>query len=126
MTSAATPPEIPPTTPEVSAIPSNPASNPVSETKPELKSEPTPELDRFNDDLGDLPESILESETVETTVAERPAEPSAPAEPPPPPDPNTQVRIKTDKGAVWMLLPPDLKKEGSTISYAWRDRKSVV
>ena len=41
--------------------------------------------------------------------------------PPTPPNPNTQVRIKTDKGAVWMLLPPDLKKEGSTISYAWSE-----
>ena len=116
MTSAATPPEVPPTTPEVSAIPSNPASNPASELKPE----PKPELDRFNDDLGDLPESILESETVETTLAEPiPAETPAPVAAPP--DPNTQVRIKTDKGAVWMLLPPDLKKEGSTISYAWSE-----
>ena len=109
MTSAATPPEIPPTPLDVSAIFLPPDSNP--------KPEPKPELDRFNDDLGDLPESILESETVETIPAETPAPDTTPT----PPDPNTQVRIKTDKGAVWMLLPPDLKKEGSTISYAWSE-----
>lgn len=97
MTSTAIPPETLPTTPEVSAIVSNPAP------------------DLFNDDLGDLPESILESETVETVeTAETPVPTKAP-------NPNTQVRIKTDNGAVWMLLPPDLKKEGSTISYAWSE-----
>ncbi|MBC7517123.1 MAG: septum site-determining protein MinC, partial [Alkalinema sp. FL-bin-369] len=97
MTSTAIPPETLPTTPEVSVIVSNPAP------------------DLFNDDLGDLPESILESETVETVeTAETPAPTKAP-------NPNTQVRIKTDNGAVWMLLPPDLKKEGSTISYAWSE-----
>ena len=94
MTSTAIPPETLPTTPEVSAIVSNPAP------------------DLFNDDLGDIPESILESETVET--AETPVPTKAP-------NPNTQVRIKTDNGAVWILLPPDLKKEGSTISYAWSE-----
>ncbi len=122
MTSAAIPPEVPPsttevppTTPETSAIEvSNPAPNP--------KPDPKPEPDRFNDDLGELPESILESETVEIALAE-PAE-APTAETPAPtkaPDPNAQVRIKTDKGVVWMLLPPDLKKEGSTISYAWSE-----
>ena len=99
MTSAPIPPaispETPPSTPEVSAI------------APPLPTPPDP----FNDDLGELPESILESETLEP----------APAETPTPPNPNTQVRIKTDNGAVWILLPPDLKKEGSTISYAWSE-----
>ena len=107
MISAAIPPEVSPSTPEVSAIASN----------------PEPEPDLFNDDLGDLPESILESETVETAPTEPSSELSA-IEPPaktPPPNPNAQVRIKIDKGAVWMLLPPDLKKEGSTISYAWSE-----
>ena len=116
MTSAAIPPETPSSTPEVSAIE---ASSPAPNPKPEPKSEPEPkpEPDHFNDDLGDLPESILESETIET--AESPtAKPPAPTKAP---DPNAQVRIKTDNGVVWMLLPPDLKKEGSTISYAWSE-----
>jgi septum site-determining protein MinC len=39
----------------------------------------------------------------------------------PPPDPNRQVRIKTEKGKVWIILPSELKKEGSTISYAWSE-----
>lgn len=112
MTSAAIPPEVPPTnpptTPDVSAI------VPETPSKPEPKSESKPEPDRFSDDLGELPESILESETVETAEI-------APVKTPLPPNPSTQVRIKTDKGAVWMLLPPDLKKEGSTISYAWSE-----
>ena len=103
MTSAAIPPatspEIPPSTPEVSAI--APTPEPAHPSTP----------DRFNDDLGDLPEPILESETA----------PTDPAETPTPPNPNTQVRIKTDNGVVWILLPPDLKKEGSTISYAWNE-----
>ena len=113
MTSTAIPPETLPTTPEVSAIVSNPAPKlePEPSPKPSPASNPAPDL--FNDDLGDLPESILESETVETVPAE--------TQSPKAPNPNTQVRIKTDNGAVWMLLPPDLKKEGSTISYAWSE-----
>ena len=39
----------------------------------------------------------------------------------PPIDPNLQVRIKTEKGSLWISLPGELKKEGSTISYAWRE-----
>jgi septum site-determining protein MinC len=36
-------------------------------------------------------------------------------------DPNLQVRIKTEKGKLWISLPGELKKEGSTISYAWSE-----
>ena len=39
----------------------------------------------------------------------------------PPIDPNLQVRIKTEKGNLWISLPGELKKEGSTISYAWSE-----
>ncbi len=39
----------------------------------------------------------------------------------PPIDPNLQVRIKTEKGSLWISLPGELKKEGSIISYAWKE-----
>ena len=39
----------------------------------------------------------------------------------PPINPNLQVRIKTEKGNLWISLPGELKKEGSTISYAWSE-----
>ena len=39
----------------------------------------------------------------------------------PPIDPNLQVRIKTEKDNLWISLPGELKKEGSTISYAWSE-----
>ncbi len=38
-----------------------------------------------------------------------------------PQDPNLQVRLKTEKGNVWIILPAEVKKEGSTVSYAWSE-----
>ncbi len=40
---------------------------------------------------------------------------------PGPQDPNLQVRIKTEKGKVWIVLPSEVKKEGSIVSYAWSE-----
>lgn len=34
-------------------------------------------------------------------------------------NPNQQVRIKTEKGKIWIVLPSELKKEGAVISYTW-------
>jgi septum site-determining protein MinC len=39
----------------------------------------------------------------------------------PPIDPNLQVRIKTEKGNLYIYLPNEIKKEGSIISYAWSE-----
>ena len=39
----------------------------------------------------------------------------------PPIDPNLQVRIKTEKGNLYIYLPSEIKKEGSIISYAWSE-----
>lgn len=47
--------------------------------------------------------------------------PTTPSPDPIPQDPNLQVRIKTEKGKVWIILPAEVKKEGSTVSYAWSE-----
>lgn len=50
-----------------------------------------------------------------------PQHPNTPTPDPSPQDPNLQVRIKTEKGKVWLILPSEVKKEGSTVSYAWSE-----
>jgi septum site-determining protein MinC len=80
---------------------------------------PGPQSDLLNDDLGDLPEAVTEAPSEPSR--EPSPEDSAPKPDLPPPNPNAQIRIKTDNGKIWMLLPPELKKEGSTISYAWSE-----
>jgi septum site-determining protein MinC len=97
----------------------NPDAPPPNPPVPPIVPAPLPP-DAFNDDLGDLPDSVTEAPyTVSPTVS-----PSATVEPQPDtplPNPNAQIRIKTAAGKIWMLLPPELKKEGSTISYAWSE-----
>ncbi len=81
-------------------LPSDEISNTASETISDETSDETP---------SGITESLL---TPAPDKADRESTPQ---------DPNLQVRIKTEKGNVWIILPSELKKEGSTISYAWSE-----
>ncbi len=126
MTTASTPESQPPSVANPIAppidTPETPAETPAEPIGPQPvpRISPQPEPDLLNDDIGDLPDSVTEipqqspPHGAAATAAETPVSP-------PKINPNAQVRIKTDNGKLWMLLPPELKKEGSTISYAWSE-----
>jgi septum site-determining protein MinC len=92
-------------------LPSDEISNIVSETI----SDETP---------SGITENLL-TPAPDTADRDAPLQDPIPQDPIPqdpiPQDPNLQVRIKTEKGKVWIILPSELKKEGSTISYAWSE-----
>ena len=72
--------------------------------------------DLLNDDLGELPAAVTELPAKVGTPA---SETDATETPITPIDPNAQIRLKTEQGKIWMLLPAEVQKDGSTVSYSW-------
>lgn len=113
-----------------------PTPAPNSETLPAeiLKSEPyqslkdDPTIDGSDPDprsaeavSTETERAEIDKEIIDKKINENPASDSNQPKKTAPIDPNLQVRIKTEKGKLWISLPGELKKEGSTISYAWSE-----
>lgn len=103
-------------TPSTSPIPPTPSPD-----------NPSPESVSSNSSHSDLPHSDLPNSDIPdaddppTDVTQVPAGVMAQSDPQAPIDPNAQIRIKTEQGKLWAILPPEPTDKEKTLGYSWTE-----
>ncbi|MGI0493965.1 septum site-determining protein MinC [Alkalinema pantanalense CENA528] len=99
-----------------------PDSPPPPSPLPPPSDHPTTELVASDLPNSDLPNSdIPDTDDPPTDVTQVPAGVMEQSDPPTPIDPNAQIRIKTEQGKLWAILPPEPTDKEKTLGYSWTE-----